>query len=238
MVARLGRYGEFLACSKYPEHKETRPLPGSEEAAALTAGAAGGKGAAAAPGPAGVEELCPVCGQAEGGRLVAKRGRFGLFVGCSRYPDCDYIKRDGPPPPPPLPFAVVCPTCHQGQLVARRARRTGSVFWGCSRYPKCDFTTSREPLGPVHDKDQGPVARNGDGAICLVCGASIDVPPGEPVPGQPLSGGEPNPEALAAPRRGGRGGGRGGARRGPGRGTSGRTNGATSTARAARTRRA
>src|SRR5436309_4504438 len=30
MVIRLGRYGEFLACSLYPEHKETRPLPGEE----------------------------------------------------------------------------------------------------------------------------------------------------------------------------------------------------------------
>jgi ssDNA-binding Zn-finger/Zn-ribbon topoisomerase 1 len=29
MVIRLGRYGEFLACSMYPEHKETRELPGA-----------------------------------------------------------------------------------------------------------------------------------------------------------------------------------------------------------------
>ncbi|MGZ6269337.1 MAG: type I DNA topoisomerase [Candidatus Limnocylindrales bacterium] len=233
MVIRAGRYGEYLACSEYPEHKETRPLaPGSPQEGGL------GGGDGSGPQMAGVGELCPKCGDTEGGHLIAKRGRFGPFVGCERYPACDYIRKEGPPPPEPLPFAVVCPTCHEGHLVARRARRTGSVFWGCSRYPKCDFTTSREPLGPVHDKDQGPVARNGDGAICLVCGASIDLPLGEPVPGQPLSGGQPNPEVLAAPRRGGRGGGRGGARRGPGRGTSGRTNGATSTARAARTRRA
>ena len=30
------------------------------------------------------------------------RERFGPFVGCDRYPDCGYIKREGPQPPPPL----------------------------------------------------------------------------------------------------------------------------------------
>ena len=48
----------------------------------------------------------PKCGQ---GTLVSKTGRFGPFVGCSRYPDCEYIKKDGPPPPDPLPFEVDLP---------------------------------------------------------------------------------------------------------------------------------
>jgi DNA topoisomerase-1 len=187
MVIRLGRNGRFLACSMYPEHRETRPLPGEE---------------AEMPAVEGVGETCPECGQ---GTLVAKRGRFGPFAGCSRYPDCKYIRKAGPPPPEPLPFEVTCPKCGEGNLVARRARRTGSVFWGCSRYPKCDFTSSREPLGPLHDTDEGPVARDGEsGAICLKCGAKIELPDAY-VPGQKVHGGEPNPEALAAPRRGSRG---------------------------------
>jgi len=194
MVIRLGRNGRFLACSLYPEHRETRPLPGEE---------------AEMPAVEGVGETCPECGL---GTLVARRGRFGPFAGCSRYPECGYIRRNGPPPPEPLAFEVICPKCGEGHLIARRARRTGSVFWGCSRYPKCDFTTSREPLGPVHDADDGPVAREGEsGAICLKCGAAIDLPAGN-VPGQKVAGGEPNPEALAAPRRAGRS--RSGGRRG------------------------
>ncbi|HET7027443.1 MAG TPA: type I DNA topoisomerase, partial [Candidatus Limnocylindrales bacterium] len=140
MVVRLGRYGEFLACSLYPEHKETRPLPGESEATAGDGANASGD-ATAAPAMPGIGESCPNCGDEHGGTLVAKRGRFGPFVGCNRYPDCDYIRREGPPPPAPLAFEVVCPKCHQGHLTARRARRTGSVFWGCSRYPKCDFTS-------------------------------------------------------------------------------------------------
>jgi DNA topoisomerase-1 len=199
MVIRLGRYGEFLACSMYPDHKETRELPGNGDGA--VAGDAVAEGTAGEPAPV---EACPKCGQTEGGVLVQRRGRFGPFMGCSRYPDCDYIKRDGPPPPPPLPFEVACPTCGQGHLVARRARRTGSLFWGCSRYPKCRYTTSREPVGATHDADRGPVGRADDGAgICLVCGAPIELPPGGDVAGRKLAGGEPNPDALVRKRTGG-----------------------------------
>ena len=212
MVIRLGRFGEFLACSLYPEHKETRPLPGSEEAIAAQASEAG-----AVPTLPGVGQPCPVCGDTEGGTLVAKRGRFGAFAGCSRYPDCRYIHKDGPPPPDQLPFEVVCPTCHEGRLVARRARRTGTIFWGCSRYPKCKGTTSLEPVGAVHDRDDGPVARTPDGGgRCLACGAPVDLAAaGEPLAGRRLEGGEPDPAALARPARGRRrraGGNRGGTR--------------------------
>ena len=169
------------------------------------ASAESGDAAPAGPTPAlpGVGESCPKCGEADGGHLVAKRGRFGGFVGCDRYPDCDYIHRQGPPPPAPLAFEVACPKCGQGNLLTRRARRTGSLFWGCSRYPKCDFTTSREPLGAVHDADDGPVARQGDAAICLRCGAAIELPADGLEPGARVPGGPANPDALARPKRGG-----------------------------------
>ena len=198
MVIRLGRNGRFLACSMYPEHKETRPLPGDEP-----------------PPQEGTGEVCPKCGE---GTLVGRRGRFGPFVGCSRYPECDYIKREGPPPPEPLAFEVTCPKNNDGHLVPRRARRTGNVFWGCSNYPKCDFTTNYEPLGGLHDADQGPLARKGDAAICLKCGSTSESAPDDVAPGESYPGGPPDPEALARPARrtgGGPGGGsRGTARRG------------------------
>ncbi len=212
MVIRLGRNGRFLACSMFPEHKESRPLPGEEP-----------------PPQEGTGEACPKCGE---GTLVGRRGRFGLFVGCSRYPECDYIKRDGPPPPDPLPFTVECPKNHDGHLVPRRARRTGNVFWGCSNYPKCDYTTNDEPLGGLHDADDGPIARKGEAAICLVCGSTIETAPEGIVRGERFAGGPANPAAIARPARKGRGGGGGSGRsggraRGParsgGRGTSRRT---------------
>jgi DNA topoisomerase-1 len=204
MVIRLGRNGRFLACSLFPEHKESRPLPGEEEAA---------------PVLPGVGEPCPTCGASDGGVLVAKRGRFGPFVGCDRYPACDYIKREGPPPPAQLPFDVACPACREGRLVARRARRTGSVFWGCSRYPSCRFTTSREPLGPLHDPDGGPLVQAGEGAaLCLGCGATVPLDGASLEPGRRIAGGEPNPAALERPGGArGPGGRRGGAAAGAAR---------------------
>src|SRR5258706_5172908 len=66
MVIRLGRNGRFLACSLYPEHKESRPLPGDEPP---PQGAPGG----AAP-------------RAAGGTPSAKRGRLGRCAGAGGTP--------------------------------------------------------------------------------------------------------------------------------------------------------
>ncbi|HEY4633958.1 MAG TPA: type I DNA topoisomerase, partial [Candidatus Limnocylindrales bacterium] len=198
MVIRLGRNGRFLACSLFPEHKESRPLPGEEP-----------------PPQPGTGETCPKCGE---GTLVGKQGRFGPFVGCSRYPDCDFIKRDGPPPPDPLAFEVRCPKNNDGDLVPRRARRTGNVFWGCSNYPKCDFTTNYEPLGGLHDADDGPLARKGEAAICLVCGSTSETAPDDIAPGERYAGGPADPTALARPARGKRPAGSSSTRGGGGRG--------------------
>jgi DNA topoisomerase-1 len=216
MVIRLGRNGRFLACSLYPEHKESRPLPGDE----------------AAPQP-GEGETCPQCGE---GTLVGKNGKFGPFVGCSRYPDCTYIKKEGPPPPEPLKFEVTCPKNNDGTLVARRARRTGNGFWGCSNYPKCDYTTNFEPVGAFHDADDGPVARKVESGICLKCGADVPLPEGEDLVGARLAGGPPNPEALARPARSG-GQRRGGSRSGGGGrgGRGGRGSGSRTTRRTRQT---
>ncbi|MGD8684960.1 MAG: type I DNA topoisomerase, partial [Chloroflexota bacterium] len=184
MVIRLGRNGRFLACSMYPDHKETRDIPGEEPEL---------------PAVDGAGETCPKCGL---GTLVARRGRYGPFAGCDRYPECDYIHRTGPPPPPPLPFEVECPKCGEGTLTARRARRTGNVFYGCGRYPKCDFTTNFEPMGALHDADAGPVALKDESGICLRCGASVDLPGDRAeLVGVKLPGGEPNPAALTPSRK-------------------------------------
>ena len=110
----------------------------------------------------------------------------------ARRPECDFTKK------PTL--GIPCLQCGEGELAEKRSRR-GKVFYGCSRYPKCDFTTSREPLGPVHDADQGPVARRDDeSGICLACGARVPLPGGVvPELGTSLPGGPADPAALARP---------------------------------------
>ena len=80
--------------------------------------------------------------------------------------------------------------------MARRARRDGSVFWGCSRYPTCRYTTSREPLGPVHDADGAPLGRvDDDAALCLACGATV------PARGRVHRAGPPDRRRDAEPGR-------------------------------------
>ncbi|MBI4193065.1 MAG: type I DNA topoisomerase, partial [Candidatus Colwellbacteria bacterium] len=75
MLIRLGRFGRFMACSGFPECKNTKPLPSGEDEAN---GAENGSGAIP----------CPQCGEGQVTRKRTKRGRF--FYGCTRYPECDF----------------------------------------------------------------------------------------------------------------------------------------------------
>ena len=138
---------------------------------------------------------------------MAKRGRFGVFAGCSRYPDCDYIHRTGPPPPPPLPFEVRVPDVRRGassRRAARAARATSST--AARAIPSCDFTTNLEPLGAVHDADAGAVALKDESGMCLRCGASVDLPgdradlPGRTAARRPTKPGRPGAVAQASRR--------------------------------------
>ena len=198
MVIRLGRNGRFLACSLYPEHKESRPLPGDEP-----------------PPQEGEGETCPKCGE---GTLVAKRGRFGPFVGCDRYPDCDFIKREGPEPPPQLPFEVICPknTRRPPRGASRAADRQRLL--GVLELPqvrlhdelRADRRAARRGRRARREEGRGlhlPEGRRGDRGRRPRARWSGCASPGGP----------PNPEAIAPARRGGRpGGGRsGGARTAP-----------------------
>jgi DNA topoisomerase-1 len=85
-------------------------------------------------------EDCPKCGL---GRLVERSGRYGEFIGCSRYPECDYIKgKDGVEVTAPKPTGEACPTCGK-PLVERNGRR--GLFVACSGYPKCRYVKREAP---------------------------------------------------------------------------------------------
>ena len=85
-----------------------------------------------------VEKLGLVCPKCKKGELVVRIGRFGKFVSCSRFPDCDftekYIEKIG----------LKCPKCKKGDVIVKKTGR-GKKFYGCSRYPKCDFASWRNP---------------------------------------------------------------------------------------------
>lgn len=138
MVIKFGRYGQFLACTRYPECRTTRELAKP----AGTNGSDGDKSVsdeakATANGEASEEEpeACELCGKP----MALKRGRFGQFLGCTGYPECRNIRKiskSGTVAPPPVPLDEKCPV--DGAQLVKRFGRFGE-FVSCSNYPKCKY---------------------------------------------------------------------------------------------------
>jgi len=116
MVLKRGRFGQFMACTGYPDCKTTRRLDQAKKIPDVP-----------------LDEKCPQCGR----NLVLRHGRFGEFVACSGYPECKWVKQNF--------IGMKCPKCKDGELVEKKARR-GNLFYGCANYPKCDFTSATRPV--------------------------------------------------------------------------------------------
>ncbi|HLF20228.1 MAG TPA: type I DNA topoisomerase [Bacteroidota bacterium] len=117
MVVKWGRNGRFMACSGYPDCRNTKPLAGDQEKHQHVVGV-----------------KCELCG----GDMVVKGGRFGTFLGCSNYPTCKNTK--------PISMGIKCPRCKDGDLIERRTKKGKRIFYGCSRYPDCDFASWDKPV--------------------------------------------------------------------------------------------
>ncbi len=120
MVIKWGRHGRFIACTGWPDCKNTKPL--EQE------GADGnGQGAAKE-----VDEKCEKCGSP----MVLKSGRFGRFLACSKYPECKTTK--------PISTGIKCPD-DGGDIVERQTKK-GKLFFSCGNYPNCKFATWYRPV--------------------------------------------------------------------------------------------
>lgn len=78
-------------------------------------------------------EACPDCGEP----LLVRSGRYGLFMGCSAYPECGYTRNivaEAAAAKEVIPTDEKCPEC--GATMVIREGRTGK-FLSCSRYPEC-----------------------------------------------------------------------------------------------------
>ena len=81
LVERLGRFGRFYACSKFPECKYTESIEGDLDTLNIT---------------------CPKCKE---GKITGKRTKKGkTFYGCNRFPKCDFALWD-------KPVNEFCPKC-------------------------------------------------------------------------------------------------------------------------------
>ncbi len=80
------------------------------------------------------DEICDKCGKP----MIIKYGRYGKFIACSGYPECQNVKKIVDE------IGVACPKCG-GKIIKRKSKR-GKIFYGCGDYPKCDFASWDEPI--------------------------------------------------------------------------------------------
>jgi len=111
MVIRLGRYGKFLSCIKFPECKGMKDLSGGEESLDYEKYLK--------------VEKCPECGS----KVILKNSRYGKFWACEKYPECKGTVS--------LLLNEKCPEC--GKNLVERKSKWGKIFKGCSGYPDCKY---------------------------------------------------------------------------------------------------
>ena len=105
MVLKRGRFGQFMACTGYPDCKTTRRLDQGKKVPDIP-----------------LDELCPKCGR----NMMIRHGRYGEFTACSGYPECKYVKQN-------LIEGMKCPKCgsedlqRRGVMVAQQAKEYGIV---------------------------------------------------------------------------------------------------------------
>ncbi|MUG45547.1 type I DNA topoisomerase [Paenibacillus woosongensis] len=74
LVYKLGRFGKFLACSGFPDCRNTKPI---------------------------IKDIGVTCPKCKEGHVVERRSKKGrIFFGCNRYPECDFVSWDRPSPKP------------------------------------------------------------------------------------------------------------------------------------------
>ncbi|AUJ29831.1 type I DNA topoisomerase [Liquorilactobacillus hordei] len=70
LVIKLGRYGKFYACSRFPDCRNTKPI---------------------------TKEIGVVCPECHKGQIIERKSKKNrIFYGCDRYPDCEFVSWDKP----------------------------------------------------------------------------------------------------------------------------------------------
>jgi DNA topoisomerase-1 len=143
MAIKSGRNGLFLACTGYPECKNTSDFRRDEK---------GRIHLLSQPEVAEDEPPCERCGRP----MVAKSGKFGPFLACTGYPECTHTRpiiSEDDPLLKAQPTDMKCPEC--GGRMVLKVSRTGQRFFACSNYPKCSHTQALSTGVPCPEKGCG-----------------------------------------------------------------------------------
>lgn len=151
MIVRYSKAGAFLGCTKFPDCKGLRQMPGEA-------------GDADADIPEGELVSCPACGAP----MQRKTSKYGEFLACSGYPVCKQslpLGKDGKPLPLP-DIKMDCEKC--GAAMAVKMGKNGP-FLACSGYPECKNTKHLDREGKVMELPEVK------GVMCEKCGAELVV---------------------------------------------------------------
>ncbi len=138
MIEREGRFGKFAACPNYPKCRNTKRIEGLEKEPA---------GDLSKQTEILADVPCPVCG----GEMVARKGAYGTFFACRKYPTCKGT----------MPFyrdsGVACPEC--GGRVLIKQTRKHKTYYCCEKYPTCSFSSWDIPTGEKCPQCGAPLLR-------------------------------------------------------------------------------
>jgi len=110
------------------------------------------------------DEVCDQCGAP----MVIKRGRFGKFLACSRFPECKNT-RNLSTTGGSTHTGVQCPECKQGEIIEKKSKK-GRVFYSCNRYPACTFALWDKPVQTPCPRCGGLMTLKGkNGVKCTKC---------------------------------------------------------------------
>jgi len=164
MVIKWGRNGSFLACSAYPDCRNTMEYTRNPDGSLTVV-----------PTTRPSDQICPTCGSP----MVIRRGRFGEFLACSRYPDCKTTS--------PVSLGVDCPRPGCGGYLTEKRSRRGKVFYGCANYSKtgCDFVSWDRPIPQPCPKCGAPfvvqkISKTGNRLRCIKDECDYVAEPPEP----------------------------------------------------------
>jgi len=119
-MIKWGRNGQFLACSNYPDCNSTNDFKKDLE------------GNIHILPKNWFHDPCPTCNK----KLEVKKGKYGRFVRCEDYPQCDTTL--------PYTLPINCPECKKGKFAEKKSRY-GKIFYGCTSYPDCETALWSRP---------------------------------------------------------------------------------------------
>ncbi|MFQ5588737.1 MAG: type I DNA topoisomerase [Nitrospiria bacterium] len=122
LVIKWGRFGRFLACSGYPECKNTKEFVEKEGVIQVIAK------------EIETDISCKICNKP----MINKTGRFGRFLACTGYPECKHTE--------PISLNVSCPEKDCGGALTEKRSKRGKTFYSCTNYPDCKFALWDRPV--------------------------------------------------------------------------------------------